>query len=123
MLENDIASFLVIQYLHINHNTPCLPPKFLHKYCFQVVVVIIYRLRGDDFSGDHLIIGRKKRGSGVIGNNADAKLFEGKQGIFWECESSELRLGSEFVPKNSPTVEFDTSVVHLKVIKAWVPRC
>ena len=37
VLEKDIASFLVIHYFHINHNAPCLPTKFLHKYCFQVL--------------------------------------------------------------------------------------
>ena len=85
-------------------------------------MVIIYRLRGEDFRGNHLIIGTKKGGSGVIGNNADAKLFGGKQGIFWECESSELLLGSKFVPKNSPTVEFDTLVFRHSntLLKIWL---
>ena len=27
-----------IHYFHINHNTHCFPPKFLHKYCFQVLL-------------------------------------------------------------------------------------
>ena len=28
----------LIHYFDINHNTPSLPPKILHKYCFQVLL-------------------------------------------------------------------------------------
>ena len=29
-----------IYYFHIDHNTPCLPPRILHNYCFQFLLGI-----------------------------------------------------------------------------------
>ena len=33
-----ISGPIGIRHLHISHNTPCLPPKILHKHCFQFLV-------------------------------------------------------------------------------------
>ena len=30
--------FLAIRHLNIYHNAPCLPPKVLHKHCFQFLL-------------------------------------------------------------------------------------
>ena len=29
-----ISGPIGIRHLHISYNTPCLPPKILHKHCF-----------------------------------------------------------------------------------------
>ena len=29
-----------IYYFHIDHNTPCLPPRILHNHCFQLLLGI-----------------------------------------------------------------------------------
>ena len=36
-------SFDQIDYFHIAHNTPCLPPKILHNHCFQFLLGIAAR--------------------------------------------------------------------------------
>ena len=33
-----ISGPIGIRHLHISHNTPCLPPKILHKHCFQFLL-------------------------------------------------------------------------------------
>ena len=62
-------TFQNIHFFDINHNTPWLAPKILRKYCFQGLLVGFKILR-------------------EIGNNA----FGDKQGVLWECESSELAM-------------------------------
>ena len=38
-LKKKGRTFQNILFFDINHNTPCLTPKILHKYCFQVLLV------------------------------------------------------------------------------------
>ena len=50
-----------IYFFHINHNKPCLPPKILHKYCFQV----------------------------LFGGWKIPREINKIEGVLWECESRE----------------------------------
>ena len=63
--SNNEVSDLLIRHLHISHNAPYLPPKSLHKYCFQI---LLGRLQ---YPGEM----KKKRSCKILG---------GKQGALWE---------------------------------------
>ena len=55
----------IIRYLHIFHNTPCLPPKILHNLCFSFLLGIEAMSR-------------------EIKKQCLCKIWWDKQGVFWE---------------------------------------
>ena len=58
--SNNEVSDLLIRHLHISHNAPYLPPKSLHKYCFQI---LLGRLQ---YPGEM----KKKRSCKILGGEA-----------------------------------------------------
>ena len=36
--ESKMTAHIIPRHLHIFHNTPCLPPKILHKHCLQFLM-------------------------------------------------------------------------------------
>ena len=46
-------SSLSIHHFHVDHNGPCLPPRTLHKYCFQFllgITVIPREIKGNGYA-------------------------------------------------------------------------
>ena len=42
---------ILIRHFHISHNVPYLPPKILHKHCFQFLFEVIQNLGGGGGGG------------------------------------------------------------------------
>ena len=70
-----------IHHFHIFHNTPCLPPKIVHKYCFQFLLGWLYVLR-------------------EIENNAYAKFWGANKVYYGRCESGEWTQNKCFVSRS-----------------------
>ena len=58
----------IIRHLHISQNTPCLPPKILHKHCCK------------------FLLGPRRNEKQRL-----SKILWDKQGVSWECANSECR--------------------------------
>ena len=61
---------MAIDHFHISHNTPWLPPKILHKYCFKFLL-------------------RRQYVPREIENNAYAKCWGANKVYYGRCESGE----------------------------------